>query len=126
MTSIHVGSVSIAIGAVLTLAACSEQPRKAAPTEQEIHASDSGVGSGTPGRHPYRCDDNRPLLVDFKNEGLTIELRRDESAVPIVLTAPAAGLQYVGDTMSATFTGNEIKVEEADKRPILCRKATSL
>lgn len=126
MTSIHVESVSFAIGAMLALAACSEQPRKAAPTEQEIHAGDSGDRSGTPGRHPYRCDDNRPLLVDFKNEGLTIELRRDESAASIVLTAPAAGLQYVGDTMSATFAGNEIKIEEAGKPPVLCRKATSL
>lgn len=126
MTSIHVGSVSFAIGTMLALAACSEQPRKAVPTEQEIHASDSGDRSGTPGRHPYRCDDNRPLLVDFKNEGLTIELRRDESAASIVLTAPAAGLQYVGDTMSATFAGNEIKIEEAGKPPVLCRKATSL
>ncbi len=126
MTSIHIMSVSIALGTMLALTACSEEPRKGPPTEQEIHARDSGDTSGTPGRHPYRCDDNRPLLVDFKNEGLTLELRRDESAVPVVLTAPAAGLQYVGDIMSATFTGNEIRIEEADKRPILCRKATSL
>jgi hypothetical protein len=54
------------------------------------------------------------------------ELRRDANAAPIVLTAPAPGLQYVGDTMSATFSGSEIKIEEADKHPVLCRKATSL
>ncbi len=126
MTSVHAGLAIIVISASLALAACSQEPRKGPPTEQEIHANDSGDGSGTPGRHPYRCDDNRPLLVDFKNEGFTIELRRDESAVPIVLTAPAAGLQYIGDTMSATFAGNEIKIEEAGKPPVLCRKATSL
>lgn len=126
MTSNHLRLVSIAIGAVLMLAACSEQPRKGPPTEQEIHARDSGDASGTPGRHPYRCDDNRPLLVDFKDEGLTIELRRDGNASPIVLSAPAAGLQYVSDTMGATFTGDEIIIEEVDKRPIVCRKATSL
>jgi hypothetical protein len=126
MTSIHVGSAIIILGATLGSSGCSEQPRKAPPTEQEIHAGDSGDGSRTPGRHPYRCDDNRPLLVDFKNEGLTLELRRDGNATPVVLTAPAPGLQYVGDTMSATFTGNEIKIEQADKRPISCRKATSL
>jgi hypothetical protein len=90
------------------------------------HHSRGGDASGTPGRHPYRCDDNRPLLVDFKNEGLTLELRRDWNAAPVVLTAPAPGLQYVGDTMSATFAGNEIKIEEAGKPPLLCRKATSL
>src|SRR3546814_14180847 len=68
----------------------------------------------------FRSD--RPLLVDFKNEGLTLELRRDGNVTPVVLTAPAAGLQYVGDTMSAMFSGNELKIEEGDKPPVLCRK----
>ena len=123
-TPFRIGIAVICV--VLTLFGCSEQPRKAPPTEQEIHAGNSGDASGTRGRHPYRCDDNRPLLVDFKNEGLALELRRDANAAPIILTAPAAGLQYVGDTMSATFSGSEIKIEEADKHPVLCRKATSL
>ncbi|MEG8219361.1 hypothetical protein [Sphingobium psychrophilum] len=57
---------------------------------------------------------------------MALELRRNANAAPIILTAPAPGLQYVGDMMSATFSGNEIKIEEADKRPVLCRKATSL
>ena len=124
MTPLRIGIAGICV--VLTLSGCSEQPRKAPPTEQEIHARDSGDASGTPGRHPYRCNDNRVLLIDFKDEGLTLQLRRDASTVPITLTAPAPGLQYVGETMSATFTGNEIKIEEAGKRPVLCRKATNL
>ncbi|WP_179563595.1 hypothetical protein [Novosphingobium sp.] len=124
MTPMRIGIASMSVA--LALSGCSEQPRKAPPTEQEIHAGDSGDASGIPGRHPYRCDDDRPLLVDFKNEGLTLELRRDGDAAPVVLTAPAAGLQYVGDTMSAMFSGNELKIEEGDKPPVLCRKDTSL
>lgn len=124
MTPFRIGL--ICMGVLLASSGCSEQPRKMPPTEQEIHAGDSGDASKTPGRHPYRCDANRPLLVDFKDEGLTLELRRDASAAPVVLTAPAQGLQYVGDTISATFTGNEIKIEEAGKPPVLCRKETSL
>ncbi|NIJ18308.1 hypothetical protein [Sphingobium vermicomposti] len=123
MTPFRIGITGIAL---VLASSCSEQPRKGPPTEQEIHANDSGDASGTPGRHPYRCDDDRPLLVDFKNEGLTLELRRHGNPAPVVLTAPAPGLQYVGDTMSATFAGNEIKIEEAGKPPVLCRKATSL
>jgi hypothetical protein len=94
------------------------------PTEQEIHASDSGVPNGTPGRHPYRCDGNRALLIDFKDQGLTVELRSDARAAPIVLTAPSQGLQYVGDAQSATFSGNEIRIEAAGQRPVVCRKET--
>jgi hypothetical protein len=110
----------------MALTACSEQPPTKPPTEQEIHANDSADASGTPGRHPYRCDDKRMLLIDFKAEGLTLEIRRDTETAPIVLTAPAQGLQYVGDTASATFSGNEIRIEEAKKPTLLCTKATSL
>lgn len=126
MTSTILWAARLACGAALPLAACSEQPRKAPPTEQEIHANDRGDASGTPGRHPYRCSDDRTLLIDFKDAGLTLVLRSDPTAVPTVLTAPSQGLQYVGDRVSATFSGSDIKIEEADKRPILCRKATSL
>ncbi|WP_235524600.1 hypothetical protein [Sphingomonas sp. Leaf230] len=111
---------------MMALSACSEQSPKMPPTEQETHARDSAVTSGTPGRHLYRCDDDQTLLVDFKDQGLTIELRRDASAPAAVLTAPLQGLQYVGDAETATFSGNQIKVEAPGKRPMLCQKATQL
>ncbi len=115
----------VTIVTMLALSGCSERPAKAPPTEQEIHASDSGDASGTPGRHPYSCSDKRTILVDFKDAGLTLELRRDPKTAPAVLTAPAQGLQYVGDTLSAIFTGSEIKIEEGNRPAVLCRKATS-
>jgi|TARA_Y100000589_G_scaffold309760_1_gene327561 hypothetical protein len=37
---------------------------------------------------------------------------RDAGVAPLILTAPMQGLQYVGDTASATLRGNEIKIEE--------------
>ncbi|MBB3589342.1 hypothetical protein [Sphingomonas sp. BK481] len=123
MTMYHVG---LGLGAILILAGCSEQPQKGPPTEQEIHAADSAVASRAPGRHPYRCDDNKTLLVDFKDQGLTVELRRDAKAPAAVLTAPLQGLQYVGDAETATFSGNQIKIEAPGKRPVLCQKATRL
>ena len=123
MTMYHVG---LGLSAVLALAGCSEQPQKGPPTEQEIHAADSAVASRTPGRHPYRCDDNKTLLVDFKDQGLTVELRRDANAPAAVLPAPLQGLQYVGDAETATFSGNQIKIEAPGKRPVLCQKATQL
>lgn len=114
--------VLAAIGAALAVSACSEQPRKGPPTEEEIHAGDSGVASGTPGRHLYACDNDRTLIVDFKDQGLTVEFRTDARAAPTVLTAPVQGLQYVGDAESATFAGNQIKIETPGKRPVLCTK----
>lgn len=122
MTSLRIGIAGMCV--VLASSGCTEQPRKSPPTEQEIHSSDSGDPSGTPGRHPYRCANDRELLVDFKNKGLTIELRREGSMTPVVLTAPAQGLQYVGDTMSVTFLPDGLEMEEHDKPAVRCSKAT--
>jgi len=110
---------------MLAMSGCSEQPAKGPLTEQQIHANDSGDARGTAGYHPYQCDNNRTFLVDFTDKGLSIELRPDENAVPIVLAASAPGLQYVGDTMSATISGSKIKIEEGDKPPVSCRKVSS-
>ena len=126
MKPFRIKIASLGLAAVLMLSACSEQPEKGPPTEQEIHARDTAVTSGTPGRHLYRCDNDRTLLVDFKDQGLTVELRRYASAPAAVLTAPLQGLQYVGDAETATFSGNQIKVEAPGKRPVLCQKATQL
>lgn len=122
MTSLRIGIAGMCVA--LASSGCTEQPRKSPPTEQEIHASDSGDASGIPGRHPYRCDNDRQLLVDFKNKGLTIELRSEGNMRPVVLNAPAQGLQYVGDTMSVTFLPNALEIEEHDKPAVRCSKAT--
>ena len=123
MTNYHVG---LGFSALLALSGCSEEPQKGPPTEQEIHAGDSGVSNGTPGRHLYACNDTRPLIVDFKDQGLTVEFRRDGRAVPTVLTAPFQGLQYVGDAESATFAGNQIRIGAPGKRPVVCTKENAL
>lgn len=123
MTNYHVG---LGFSALLALSGCSEEPQKGPPTEQEIHAGDSGVSNGTPGRHLYACNDKRTLIVDFKDQGLTVEFRRDGRAVPTVLTAPLQGLQYVGDAESATFAGNQIRIEAPGKRPVVCTKENAL
>ena len=125
MIAVWVRSVGLGIGVALASSGCTEQPRKGPPTEQEIHAGDSGVASRVPSRHLFRCDDRRELLVDFKDEGLTIELRWSAEMKPIVLTAPMQGLQYVGEATSATFAGSELTIEVAGKSSILCRKETA-
>lgn len=122
MTPFRIGIFGTGASLVLALSACSEQPQKGPPTEQEIHAGDSGVSSVALGRHLYACDDGRALIVDFKDQGLTVEFRRDARAAPTVLTAPMQGLQYVGDAESATFAGNQIKIEAPGRRPVLCTK----
>ena len=124
MMVLPIKSLRHGLAAILVLTGCSAEPQKGPLTEQDIHANDSAVANGAPGRHPYSCNDGRDILVDFKDQGLTVELRNDADAAPIVLTAPTQGLQYVGNTATATFSGNEITIVAGGKRPVICRKDT--
>ena len=109
------------LAVAVLVAGCAEE-KPPAPTEQEIHARDFETASRVRGRHLYACDDGKPLFVDFKDEGLMLELRREERGAARVLTAPSQGLQYMGDGGSAVMKGNELRLEDAQGRVRLCRK----
>lgn len=100
--------IALPFGVCLTGAGCSKKPKEMAPTEQEIHSQDRGLAVGPMGRHPYVCDDGKLLLVDFKDNGLSIELRDAPMAPPIRLDAPAQGLQYQNAGNSAVFRASEL------------------
>lgn len=117
-------AAAAASAAILAIGACSEQPREVQSTEQEVHAGDSAVAGGTPGRHLYRCDDGQTRLVDFKDAGLTIEVRRAAEQKPIVLKAPLAGMQYLSDATGATFAGAVLSIDAPGARTLRCRKAS--
>ena len=101
---------------------CVEEKKPRVPTEEEIHSRDFETASRVRGRHLYTCDDNEPLFVDFKDNGLTLELRSEEQGPVQTLSAPSQGLQYVGAANSATMTGNELQLVDAQGRTRVCRK----
>ena len=41
---------------------------------------------------------------------------------PMMLTAPAQGLQYVGETATATFKGSQLTIVEGDGRTRICEQ----
>ncbi len=112
----------LALVFVAGLAACSESKQAIPPTVQQIHSSDSAEATGEMGRHPYRCSDGGPLFVDYKENGLQIDLRRSKSQPSMTLTAPAQGLQYVRDTATATFNVSQLTIVEGDGRTRSCRR----
>ena len=118
----HCKRVLPAVILVVGLAACSERKPPAPPTEPQIHSSDSAVTTGEMGRHRYRCSDGEPLFVDYKDNGLQIDLRRSNGGPPMMLTAPAQGLQYVGETATATFKGSQLTIVEGDGRTRICEQ----
>ena len=112
----------LALVLVTGLAACSASKQPAAPTEQEIHSSERAAASWELGRHPYRCTDGTALFVEYKDSGLQIDLRESSDGPVMTLTAPAQGLQYVGQTASATFDGPQLKIVEGEGRTRTCLK----
>lgn len=122
MTPLWIGVVGM--GTVLVLPGCSEQPQKAAPSEQEIHAGDNAVATGTRGRHLYQCDDNRTLFVDFKDQGMALAIRERETDRPILLTAPVQGLQYIGDHASARIADGKLRLQAGSDPERVCRRLT--
>ena len=117
--------IGAAILACLTsLAGCSSKPPERTPTEQELHIADSDRPGGIRGRHHFACGDGGNLLVDFKDQGLGLEIREREGERPIVLTAPAQGLQYVGDKAAATFGGGELRLQTSSRPERVCTRQT--
>lgn len=113
------------VGLVAVIASgCSSEPEPGAPTEQELHADERAAPGGVKGRHVFRCDDGERLLVDFKDDGLTIEVRDDESAPALALTAPAQGLQYQGDTGTATFVAGKLHLRSFKGEERSCTRRT--
>ena len=62
------------------------------------------------------------IAVDYKDNGLQIDLRRSNGGPPMMLTAPAQGLQYVGETATATFKGSQLTIVEGDGRTRICEQ----
>lgn len=112
------------LAASTLLVGCSaEQPRKA-PTEQEVHAADRPAPNGVPGRHEFACRDGRALLVDFMDQGNMLELRDQSTDVPLIVTAPAQGLQYVGERATVTFDAGELRLQRAGEPERVCKRLT--
>jgi hypothetical protein len=73
--------------------------------------------------HTYRCDDESTLTVDFLADGTTLLLRRKGATRPITLTAPARGLDFVGDNIGITVAGRSIVLTEKNERTRTCVRA---
>jgi hypothetical protein len=108
----------------VTLAGCSSETPKQEPTEQELHAADTEHPGGVRGRHHFLCQDGGSLLVDFKDQGLGLDIREGETERPMVLIAPSQGLQFVGDTATATIGNGELRLQARGKPERVCKRQT--
>lgn len=111
----HEGVSSYALPLFLLLSSCGGS-QTAQPSQSEIHANDSGAPGGALGRHQYICDDGSRPLVDFKDEGHLLEIRKSEKEKPIELRAPTPWLQYQGVEGAATMNGTKLDLTLGERR----------
>lgn len=102
--------------------ACSGDPEQMPTTERDIHASQNQDGSAQSGRHPYQCTDGQSRFVDFKNEGLTMEVRTSYEGEPLVLNAPAQGFQYRSANLSAHFRDTNLVLVTGEGAKVVCER----
>jgi hypothetical protein len=109
---------------LIGLTACSASPKHQAKTEQELHADELSSGGHDAATHEYRCRDGAILLVDFRHEGLSIEIRTAPSSPPLVLTAPSQGTDFVGSHMRATMKERELLLVGPGQGRRVCTRTT--
>lgn len=72
--------------------------------------------------HLYACDDGSKVRLDFLADGLTIDLSLLPDGKPERLSAPAAGLSYVGDKVNVAISYGDIAVMRPDRPTRVCHR----
>jgi hypothetical protein len=109
----------------LWIVACSDKPG-AKPVANMATASPAPSAAMPPPiaeTHSYRCDDDSTLIIDFLADGTTLLLRRNGAARPLTLTAPARGLDFIGERAAVTVTGRSIVLSEKNAVARTCVRA---
>ena len=107
----------VSLFVLVSVAACSADPDPARDDRDHI----DGDRPNVIGRHIYDCAAGGRWAVDFLTDGLTVDLRPDGAQVTR-LTAPAQGLTYVGDKITARISGQEMHIQRSEKPPLTCQR----
>lgn len=122
-TGMNRGVITAFSAFVLFLVGCSAEQPKQVPSEQELHAAEVG-GRGVVGRHHFLCEDGTTLLVDFKAEGLGLQIRESETARPETLTAPSPGRPFVGKHSFAVIGSGKLEYLRGSEPVLTCVRQT--
>ncbi|WP_235537472.1 hypothetical protein [Sphingomonas sp. Root1294] len=117
----HAGPLSNSVWAglilFLGLTACSGSAEPAGDDRNHTTSENANVI----GRHVYHCDPGGLWIVDFLQDGLSVDLAANGEK-PVRLTAPAQGLTYVGEHINARVSGRDMHVQRSDRPPLKCRR----
>lgn len=114
----------LALALVATTAACDGSPSEPPPPGEEVvHSGDTNLRGGRVGQHQYLCMGGERPLVEFGEGGLRVRVAFPGEPA-LALTAPAQGLQYVGEQASATVEGGRLDIQRVDGSRLSCWRAS--
>ena len=89
-------------------------------------ADDQALLSDREAHHEFQCNDGSLLHAAYRDEGLVMILSGPAQPQPIRLTAPAQGLTYVGEGITATITNRVLRISETDRPERTCTSGKPL
>ncbi|WP_336963567.1 hypothetical protein [Sphingobium aquiterrae] len=69
--------------------------------------------------HPYRCEDNSVVTIDFLSDNMTINLRREGTVSQ--LKSPAPGEAFTDGNYTVSGDGAAIELTRPGKEPQTCK-----
>ena len=111
------------LAALVLLAGCSNQPTTITagdndPTKNEVAAAPPvKLPPALLASKQYRCKDNTVVFVDFMNDGLTANFKKNKDDVPTKLTAASAGAAFEGEgyTVKGSPTDKAVSITRPGK-----------
>lgn len=114
--------------AVAALAGCNQSDHTINPNEAQANAAKTAAPVELPpsivASKIYRCKDNGVIHIDWLSDGKSANLRAEQNAAPVHVTAAAAGEKMAaegGYSVSGSATGGPVTVERPGKGSQVCK-----
>ena len=119
--SVRSGQLAIVMMAALAAGSCSSGDGNG-----QLSPDDQALLSDREAHHEFQCNDGSLLHAAYRDEGLVMILSGPAQPQPIRLTAPAQGLTYVGEGITATITNRVLRISEVNRPERTCTSGKPL
>ena len=110
----------------VVLAALSASACSSGDGNGQLSPDDQALLREREAHHEFECNDGSLLHAAYRDEGLVMILSGPAQPQPVRLTAPAQGLTYVGEGITATITNRVLRINETDRPKRTCTSGKPL
>ncbi|WP_348656792.1 hypothetical protein [uncultured Sphingobium sp.] len=119
-------SVQLCRLAAMVLGALAVGACSSGDSNGQLSPDDQALLRDREAHHEFQCNDGSLLHAAYRDEGLVMILSGPAQPQPVRLTAPAQGLTYVGESITATITNRVLRISETDRPERTCTSGKPL